>query len=80
MKLKDLETALKETRKKIDEQLSMVGKNIQSIDSTLYEKEELLEQVIAMWRNEFDTIAEPEDYGTKVDGAEYAREAGQNVS
>ena len=67
MKLKELEAALKETRKKIDEQLSMVGKSLQSIDSTLYEKEELLEQIIAMWHVEFDTIetkAQEENNGT----------------
>jgi hypothetical protein len=61
MKLKDLEAELEATRQKIVEQLSMVGKNIQSIDPTLYEKEEVLEQVIAMCRNDFDTIAEPEE-------------------
>jgi hypothetical protein len=61
MKLKDLEAALEATRQKIAEQLSMVGRSIQSIDSTLYEKEELLELVVASWRNEFDTIAEPEE-------------------
>jgi hypothetical protein len=61
MKLKDLEAELEATRQKIVEQLSMVGKSIQSIDPTLYDKEEVLEQVIALWRNEFDTIAEPKE-------------------
>jgi hypothetical protein len=67
MKLKDLEETLEETRTKISKQLSMVGKSLQSIDPTLYDKEEVLEQVIAMWRNEFDTIetkAQEEDNGT----------------
>lgn len=61
MKLKDLEAALEETRTKIAKQLSMVGKSLQSIDPTLYEKEEVLEIAIASWRNEFDTITEPEE-------------------
>ena len=67
MKLKDLEETLEETRTKISKQLSMVGKSLQSIDPTLYDKEEVLEQVIAMWRVEFDTIetkAQEEDNGT----------------
>ena len=50
MRLKELEAELEATRKKIDEQLSLVGKSIQSIDPTLYDKEEELEQAIAMWR------------------------------
>ncbi len=50
MRLKELEAELEETRKKIAEQLSLVGKSIQSIDPTLYDKEEELEQAIAMWR------------------------------
>ena len=49
-----LKAELEETRKKISEQLSMVGRSIQSIDPTLYDKEEVLEQAIAMWRVEFD--------------------------
>jgi hypothetical protein len=67
MKLKDLEAELEATYKKIHEQLLMVGESIQSIDPTLYDKEEVLEQVIAMWRVEFDTIetkAQEEDNGT----------------
>jgi hypothetical protein len=54
MRLKELEAELEATRKKISEQLSMVGRSIQSIDPTLYDKEEVLEQAIAMWRVEFD--------------------------
>ena len=53
MRLKELKAELEATRKKIDEQLSMVGRSIQSIDPTLYDKERVLEQVIAMWRAEF---------------------------
>jgi hypothetical protein len=60
MRLKELEAELEATRKKIDEQLSMVGRSIQSIDPTLYDKEEVLEQAIAMWRVEFDE-EEPND-------------------
>jgi hypothetical protein len=45
-----LEALLEETRKKISEQLSMVGRSIQSIDPTLYDKEEELEQAIAILR------------------------------
>jgi hypothetical protein len=47
MKLKELEAELEATRQKIAEQLSMVGKSLQSIDPTLYEKEEVLEQALA---------------------------------
>ena len=54
MRLKELEAELEATRQKISEQLSMVGRSIQSIDPTLYDKERVLEQVIAMWHNEFD--------------------------
>lgn len=50
MSIKEMEAALEATRKKISEQLSMVGRSIQSIDPTLYDKEEELEQAIAMWR------------------------------
>ena len=46
MRLKKLEAALEATRKKISEQLSMVGRSIQSIDPTLYDKERVLEQAI----------------------------------
>ena len=45
-----LEALLEETREKISEQLSMVGKSIQSIDPTLYDKEQELEQAIAILR------------------------------
>jgi len=45
-----LKAELEETRKKISEQLSMVGRSIQSIDPTLYDKEEELEQAIAILR------------------------------
>ena len=41
-----LEAALEATRKKIAEQLSMVGRSIQSIDPTLYDKERVLEQAV----------------------------------
>ena len=54
MRLKELEAELEATRQKIAKQLSMVGRSIQSIDPTLYDKEEVLEQAIAMWRVEFD--------------------------
>ena len=60
MTIKELEAALEATREKISEQLSMVGRSIQSIDPTLYDKERVLEQVIAMWRIEFDAIAMPQ--------------------
>ena len=50
MSTKEMEAALEATRKKIAEQLSLVGKSIQSIDPTLYDKEEELEQAIAILR------------------------------
>jgi len=46
MRLKELEAELKATRQKISEQLSLVGKSIQSIDPTLYDKERELEQAV----------------------------------
>jgi len=46
MRLKELEAELEATRQKIVEQLSMVGRSIQSIDPTLYEKERTLEQAV----------------------------------
>ena len=50
MSIAKTEAALEATRKKISEQLSMVGRSIQSIDPTLYDKEEELEQAIAILR------------------------------
>ena len=41
-----LEAELEATRKKIAEQLSMVGRSIQSIDPTLYDKEREQEQAV----------------------------------
>ena len=41
-----LEAELEATRKKIAEQLSMVGRSIQSIDPTLYDKEQEQEQAV----------------------------------
>ncbi len=46
MSIKEMEALLEATRKKISEQLSMVGRSIQSIDPTLYDKERVLEQAI----------------------------------
>ena len=42
-----LEVELEATRKKITKQLSMVGRSIQSIDPTLYDKEQEQEQALA---------------------------------
>ena len=50
MSIKEMEAELEATRQKIAEQLSLVGKSIQSIDPTLYDKEEELEQAIAILR------------------------------
>ena len=65
MKLKELEAELEATRKKIAKQLSMVGKSLQSIDSTLYDKERVLEQVIAMWHAEFDAPMRLKEFENK---------------
>ena len=46
MSIKEMEALLEATRKKITEQLSLVGKSIQSIDPRLYEKERELEQAV----------------------------------
>ena len=43
---KEMEAELEATRQKIAEQLSMVGRSIQSIDPTLYDKERMLEQAV----------------------------------
>ena len=46
MSIQKLEAELEATRQKIAEQLSMVGRSIQSIDPTLHEKERELEQAV----------------------------------
>ena len=46
MSIKEMEAELEATRQKIAEQLSMVGRSIQSIDPTLHEKERELEQAV----------------------------------
>ena len=46
VKEKELETELEATRQKIAEQLSLVGKSIQSIDPPLYDKEQELEHLL----------------------------------
>ena len=46
MSIKEMEAELEATRQKIAEQLSLVGKSIQSIDPTLHEKERELEQAV----------------------------------
>lgn len=65
MRLKELEAELEATRQKISEQLSMVGESIQSIDPTLYDKEQVLEQVIAMWHAEFDAPMRLKEFENK---------------
>ena len=46
MSIQKLEAELEATRQKIAEQLSMVGRSIQSIDPTLYDKERVLEHEV----------------------------------
>ena len=46
MSIAKTEAELEATRKKIAEQLSRVGRSIQSIDPTLYDKERVLEQAV----------------------------------
>ena len=46
MSIVKTEAALEATRKEIAEQLSMVGRSIQSIDPTLYDKEQELERLL----------------------------------
>ena len=46
MSIKEMEAELEATRQKIAKQLSMVGRSIQSIDPTLYDKERVLEQAV----------------------------------
>jgi len=46
MSIKEMEAELEATRQKIAEQLSLVGKSIQSIDPKLHEKERELEQAV----------------------------------
>ena len=61
MRLKELEAELEATRKKIAEQLSLVGKSIQSIDPTLYDKEEVLEQALADAHTDAEMVVMIED-------------------
>jgi len=46
MSIQELEAALKATRQKIARQESMLGRSIQSIDPTLYEKEQELKDIL----------------------------------
>ena len=46
MSIAKTEAALEATRQKIVKQLSMVGRSIQSIDPTLYDKEQELERLL----------------------------------
>ena len=46
MSIAKTEALLEATRQKIAKQLSMVGRSIQSIDPTLYDKERVLEQAV----------------------------------
>ena len=46
MSIAKTEALLEATRQKIAKQLSMVGRSIQSIDPTLYDKERILEQAV----------------------------------
>ena len=61
MRLKELEAELKATRQKISEQLSMVGRSIQSIDPTLYDKERELEQALADAHTDAEMVVMIED-------------------
>tara|TARA_R110000824_G_scaffold361847_1_gene549742 strand:+ start:33 stop:644 length:612 start_codon:yes stop_codon:yes gene_type:complete len=57
--IEQLEAELEAMRKKIAEQLSMVGRSIQSIDPTLYDKERELEQAVIDAHLDAPTQAEP---------------------
>ena len=61
MRLKELEAELKATRQKISEQLSLVGKSIQSIDPTLYDKEQEQEQALADAHTDAEMVVMIED-------------------
>ena len=56
-----LEAELEATRKKITKQLSMVGRSIQSIDPTLYDKEQEQEQAVADAHTEAAMVVMIED-------------------
>ena len=60
-----LEAELEATRKKIAEQLSLVGKSIQSIDPTLHEKERELEQAIHYLDKGSFILDSIDDYATR---------------
>jgi hypothetical protein len=60
-----LEAELEATRKKIAEQLSMVGRSIQSIDPTLYDKERELEQAIHYLEKGSFILDSIDDYPTR---------------
>ena len=61
MSIKELEAELEATRKKISLQLSLVGKSIQSIDPTLYDKEQMLEHIVDVWHQHLKEADEEQD-------------------
>jgi len=61
MSIKEMEAELEATRKKITKQLSMVGRSIQSIDPTLYDKEQKLEQALADAHTDAEMVVMIED-------------------
>ena len=61
MSIKEMEAALEATRQKIAEQLSLVGKSIQSIDPTLYDKERMLEQAVIKAHSHAEIVVMIED-------------------
>ena len=72
MSIKEMEAELEATRQKIAEQLSLVGKSIQSIDPTLYDKERELERVVTKRRHrpyELDTPMERKELEAALEAA-----------
>lgn len=55
------EAELEETRKEISLQISLADWSTQSIDPTLYDKEQTLEQIIAIWHQHLKEAEEEQD-------------------
>jgi len=56
------EAELEATREKISLQLSMVGRSIQSIDPTLYDKERMLEHLVDVWHQHLKEMTDTREH------------------
>jgi chromosome segregation ATPase len=72
MSIAKTKAALEATRQKITEQLFMVGRSIQSIDPTLYDKEQELERLLKHLQEVRDAPTRSQELEEMVDNAEEA--------